>query len=110
MKILEELFGEIEDERRVVKRQQVRGRASAHYTGQHEDREFNDTFLFTVLRFGGLENLGETSRSPYCPRLRTTRPSRIYFRYVREVPDEGDSVSYGSLHFVNRYPAKELPR
>ncbi len=109
--ILEELFGEIEDERRVVKGPQVRWEdESLVIPGSMKIEEFNDTFLFTVLRFGGLENLGEDLEGSMlpAPEEHETVAGFIFDMFGR-FPGEGDSVSYGSLVFlVNRVSGKRI--
>jgi len=109
--ILEELFGEIEDERRVVKGPQVRWEdESLVIPGSMKIEEFNDTFLFTILRFGGLENLGEDLEGSMlpAPEEHETVAGFIFDMFGR-FPGEGDSVSYGSLVFlVNRVSGKRI--
>ncbi len=109
--ILEELFGEIEDERRVVKKPQVRWEGeSLVIPGGMKIEEFNDTFLFTVLRFGGLENLGEDLEQSILPAQEDHETvAGFIFDIFGKFPNEGDSVSYGSLVFlVNRISGKRI--
>jgi CBS domain containing-hemolysin-like protein len=109
--ILEELFGEIEDERRVVKRQQVRWEGeSLIIPGSMKIEEFNDTFLFTVLRFGGLENLGEDLEQSILPAQEEHETvAGFIFDMFGKFPEEGESVSHGSLVFrVNQVSGKRI--
>ena len=99
--ILEELFGEIEDERRVVKKPEVRWEGeSLIIPGNMKIDEFNDTFLFTVLRFGGLESLGEGLLQSVLPSEEDHETvAGFIFDMFGKFPDEGESVKYGSLIF-----------
>lgn len=109
--ILEELFGEIEDERRVVKRQQVRWEGeSLIIPGSMKIEEFNDTFLFTVLRFGGLETLGDDLEQSILPAQEEHETvAGFIFDMFGKFPDEGESVSHGSLVFrVNQVSGKRI--
>ncbi|MEQ9620057.1 MAG: hemolysin family protein [Deltaproteobacteria bacterium] len=109
--ILEELFGEIEDERRVVKKAEVRWDGeSLIIPGSMKIDEFNDTFLFTVLRFGGLENLGNDIEQSVVPVEEDHETiAGFIFDIFGKFPEEGDSVSHGSLVFlVNRVSGKRI--
>ena len=100
--ILEELFGEIEDERRVVRKAEVRWDGeSLVIPGSMKIDEFNDTFLFTVLRFGGLENLGDDIEQSVLPAEEDHETvAGFIFDMFGKFPDEGDSISFGSLVFL----------
>ena len=109
--ILEELFGEIEDERRVVKKAEVRWQGEALIIpGSMKMDEFNDTFLFTVLRYGGIENLGDELEESVLPSEEDHETvAGFVFDLFGSFPAQGESVSYGSLAFtVNQVSGKRI--
>jgi len=109
--ILEELFGEIEDERRVVKKAEVRWEGEALIIpGSMKMDEFNDTFLFTVLRYGGIENLGEELEESVLPSQEDHETvAGFVFDLFGRFPTQGESVTYGSLVFtVNKVSGKRI--
>jgi putative hemolysin len=109
--ILEELFGEIEDERRVVKKAEVRWQGEALIIpGSMKIDEFNDTFLFTVLRYGGIENLGDELEESVLPSQEDHETvAGFVFDLFGRFPAQGESVSYGSLAFtVNGVSGKRI--
>lgn len=109
--ILEELFGEIEDERRVVKKPEVRWEGeSLIIPGNMKIDEFNDTFLFTVLRSGGLETLSEGLLQSILPSQEDHETvAGFIFDMFGKFPEEGESVGHGSLLFyVNELSGKRI--
>lgn len=109
--ILEELFGEIEDERRVVKKPEVRWEGeSLIIPGNMKIDEFNNTFLFTVLRSGGLESLSEGLLQSILPSQEDHETvAGFIFDMFGKFPKEGDSVKHGSLLFyVNQLSGKRI--
>ena len=109
--ILEELFGEIEDERRVVKKPEVRWEGDALIIpGNMKIDEFNNTFLFTVLRSGGLESLSEGLLQSILPSQEDHETvAGFIFDMFGKFPEEGESVRHGSLVFqVNELSGKRI--
>lgn len=100
--ILEELFGEIEDERRVIKTAEVRWQGeSLIIPGSMKIDEFNDTYLFTVLRYGGIENLGEELEESILPSEEDHETvAGFIFDLFGRFPAQGDSISFGNLTFT----------
>ena len=109
--ILEELFGEIEDERRVMKEHAIKKDGEAILIpGSLKIDEFNDTILFSVLRFGGLENLAsELEASILPPEDDHETMGGFVFDLFGRFPHEGEHVTYGSIVFtVNKVSGKRI--
>lgn len=100
--ILEELFGEIEDERRVVKQSTVKKEGEAILIpGSMKIDEFNDKLLFTVLRFGGIESLGDELEESILPSEEDHETvGGFVFDLFGRLPQEGEHVRHGSMLFV----------
>ena len=89
--ILEELFGEIEDERSVPNKiaPAVRGGAIT-IPGGMKIEEFNDDYLFSVARSAGLRNLGDILEGGRDPASHGKRDhGRFRFRSFREAARRG---------------------
>ncbi len=109
--ILEELFGEIEDERRVTKEHTIKKDGEAILIpGSLKIDEFNDTILFSVLRFGGLENLAAELELSILPAEEDHETmGGFVFDLFGRFPHEGEHVSYGSIIFtVNKVSGKRI--
>jgi CBS domain containing-hemolysin-like protein len=109
--ILEELFGEIEDERRIEKEPLVRMEGEALIIpGSMKIDEFNDGLLFSVLRFGGLDNLGDELEESILPLEEDHETvGGFVFDLFGRFPHEGERVNYGSITFtVNKVSGKRI--
>jgi putative hemolysin len=109
--ILEELFGEIEDERRAIKHSKVvREGESLIIPGSMKIEEFNDSYLFTILRPGGLNSLADELDDSIIPAQeeRETLGGFVFDLFGR-FPHEGEQVRYGSLLLtVNKVSGKRI--
>jgi len=109
--ILEEVFGEIEDERIKIHRTTVIWNNNKLVVpGSMKVDEFNDTYLFSILRLGGLENLGEELQNSLIPSTEDNETvGGFVFDQFGRLPSEGESVKYGSLTFsVNGISGKRI--
>ncbi|HEY7535757.1 MAG TPA: transporter associated domain-containing protein, partial [Thermodesulfobacteriota bacterium] len=100
--ILEELFGEIEDERRVMKEHKIKKDGEAILIpGSLKIDDFNDTVLFSVLRSGGLENLAANLETSILPAEEDHETlGGFVFDLFGRFPHEGEHVAYGSIIFT----------
>ncbi|MCY3826421.1 MAG: hemolysin family protein [Candidatus Dadabacteria bacterium] len=100
--ILEELFGEIEDERSVPDRiaPAVRGGAIT-IPGGMKIEEFNDDYLFSVARSAGLRNLGDILEKAVIPlRMENETMGGFVFDLFGRLPAEGEKIGFGGLVFT----------
>jgi len=109
--ILEELFGEIEDERRAIKESVfVRDDDALIISGSMKIEEFNDSLLFTILRPGGLKSLADELDESILPAEedRETLGGFVFDLFGR-FPHEGEKVEHGSILFtVNKVIGKRI--
>ncbi len=109
--ILEELFGEIEDERRAIKDSKVvREGETLIIPGSMKIEEFNDGYIFTVLRPGGLSSLAADLDDSIIPAQedRETLGGFVFDLFGR-FPHEGEQVRFGSLLLtVNKVSGKRI--
>ncbi len=108
--ILEELFGEIEDERRAVRQTIKKEGGAIIMPGSMKIDEFNDTLLFTVLRSGGIETLGDELEESILPSEGDHETvGGFVFDLFGRLPQEGEYVKYGSMIFVaNKVSGKRI--
>ena len=100
--ILEELFGEIEDERSVPNKVAPAVREGAiTIPGGMKIEEFNDDYLFSVARSAGLENLGEILEEAVIPlRMENETMGGFVFDLFGRLPAEGEKIGFGGLVFT----------
>ncbi len=97
--ILEEIVGEIEDERSIA-----RALPSARWDGgklivpgSYMVEDFNDLMLFPLIRFVGIERFSEALSRSAIPSGETV--AGFVFGRFGALPSEGQSVFHGSLEF-----------
>ena len=100
--ILEELFGEIEDERSVLNKisPAVRGGAITIPGGMRIE-EFNEDYLFPVARSAGLGRLGEILENSAIPLRRENETvGGFVFDLFGRLPVQGEKIEFGMLVFT----------
>ncbi len=99
--ILEELFGEIEDERRVDIEPQIKREGEALIIpGSMKIDDFNEDLLFTVLRPGGIEKLAEGLEESILPSRDHETVGGFAFSLFGRLPQEGEKISQGKILFT----------
>ncbi|MGQ0794239.1 MAG: hemolysin family protein [Deltaproteobacteria bacterium] len=100
--VLEELFGDIADERRAAAPMAARSEGRALIvTGSTKIEEFNDDLLFIVLRAGGLDTLGDEMDESIIPiEADHETVAGFVFDLFGRFPAEGERVTYGSVSFT----------
>ena len=62
---------------------------------------YYDNYLFTILRYGGIENLGEELEESVLPSEEDHETvAGFVFDLFGRFPDQGHAVSYGNLAFT----------
>ncbi len=100
--ILEELFGKIDDETQLDVNPKVQiSDYGLTAVGTMKIENFNENYLFTVARLGGIENLYENLQNSILPveEEHETLGGFIFDLFGR-FPIEGESINYGSLRFT----------
>lgn len=102
--ILEEIFGEIEDERSVGRKQPLSKweRGKLILSGSFRVDEFNDNMLFPLIKFVGIENFSVALSESAIPSGADGRETIAGFVFGKfgMFPSEGQSISHGSLEFT----------
>ena len=99
--VLEELFGEFEDERRTEEPDFIREGNSFYVLGSMKVDEFNDFLLFNILRFGGLKTLGSSIEGSIIPQGASGDTiAGFVFNLFGSFPKVGEEVQFGSLLFT----------
>ncbi len=102
--ILEEIFGEIEDERSVGRKQPVPKWEEGKLVvpGSFRVDEFNDMMLFPLIKFVGIENFSAALRASAIPSGGDGRETIAGFVFGKfgMFPSAGQSITHGSLEFT----------
>ena len=109
--ILEELFGEIEDETELIKKPEVKIEgATVTIPGSMKITDFNEDYLFVVLRYAGVERLGDILEQSILPSEREHETmGGFVFDLFGRFPVEGETVNFNALRFtVNKIMKKRI--
>ncbi|MEE9252601.1 MAG: hemolysin family protein [Thermodesulfobacteriota bacterium] len=99
--ILEELFGEFEDERRLAQEPLfTRDEESFIVPGSMRIDQFNGSLLFNVLRYGGIERLGTEIESSIIRNMEPETIGGFVFELFGRLPQSGEQVNFGSIQFT----------
>ncbi len=99
--ILEEIFGEIQDEKEILDENIFFENNKMYILGGTKIKEFNQTCLFAIHRESGLENLSENILDSQIPENQGIETVGGYiFTKLGRLPKEGESISNGKIELV----------
>ncbi len=99
--ILEEIFGEIEDEKLVNDESIFYIGKDLYLYGGTKIKDFNETCLFTVMRNSGLKNLSDNIETSYISEdLGIETVGGFIFNQLGRLPKQGDKVKNGKIEMT----------